>query len=444
MCLESLVAIMALIAACTLEPGVYLSMNVKGDPAATIAKVNALDFPVTQEQMAQMANQIGEKTLFGRTGGAATLAVGMAQIFSRSVNGRWLDLWYHFAIMFEALFILTTLDAGTRVGRYLLQDVLGNIWKPLGETRNIKANVLASVLVVSGWGYFLIQGVRDPLGGINSLWPLFGIANQLLAAIALCLGTTIILKMALNGDVAPVTASSPRPSPPEDERGRDGATTDRGSRVVKPAMALITMIPLIWLLAVTMTAGAQKIFHSDPRIGFLAQAHILLDKQPALEKALATAKSAGSAASIEVATKELHSNRVLRFNNLLDAFVTAGFLVLVAAIAMLSIREWILLLARRKLALLRESEPVWLPDYALAEARPLHLLGLIALALALAKELSGEAHFERAQQSAKICSHCQPARGGAAAETDRPYNKTDQQLYLELTEGRFNGVTRCC
>src|SRR2546430_5969897 len=191
---------MAMIAACTLEPGVYLSMNVKGDPAATIAKVNAVDFPVTQEQMNQMANQIGEKSLFGRTGGAATLAVGMAQIFSRSVNGRWLDLWYHFAIMFEALFILTTLDAGTRVGRYLLQDVLGNIWKPLGETRSIRANVLASVLMVSAWGYFLIQVVRDPLCGINSLWPLFGIANQLLAAIALRLATTIILKMTLQSD----------------------------------------------------------------------------------------------------------------------------------------------------------------------------------------------------------------------------------------------------
>ena len=424
MCLESLVAIMALIAACTLEPGVYLSMNVKGDPAATIAKVNALDFPVTQEQMNQMANQIGEKTLFGRTGGAATLAVGMAQIFSKSVNGRWLDLWYHFAIMFEALFILTTLDAGTRVGRYLLQDVLGNIWKPLGETRSIKANLLASVLVVSGWGYFLIQGVRDPLGGINSLWPLFGIANQLLAAIALCLGTTIILKMSLS----------------EESIAKDG----EGSRMRKPAVALITLIPLIWLLAVTMTAGAQKIFHSDPRIGFLAQAQTLRDKQPTLEFLLTVAKSMESTANIEVATKELHSNRVLRFNNLLDAFVTAGFLVLVAAIALLSIREWILLLARRKLALLRESEPVWLPDYAIAEARSLHVLSLVALAFALAKELSGEAHFERAQQTAKFCGHCQPHDGGSAAESETSQRRTDQQLYVELTEERFNGVTRCC
>src|SRR6185436_11277136 len=197
MCLESLVAIMALIAACTLDPGIYLGMNVKGEPAAVVEKISQTGFHVTSDQMTELARTMGEKTLFNRTAGAATLAVGMAQIFSKLTRGHWLDLWYHFAIMFEALFILTTLDAGTRVGRYLLQDVLGNLWKPLAETKNISANVLASLVMVSGWGYFLIQGVRDPLGGINSLWPLFGIANQLLASIALCLATTVILKMAL-------------------------------------------------------------------------------------------------------------------------------------------------------------------------------------------------------------------------------------------------------
>ena len=198
MCLESLVAIMALIAACTLEPGVYFSINMKGAAAATVAKVTALGFPVSVEHMDNLAALIGEKTLFGRVGGAPTLAVGMANIFSKVFSAGGLGLWYHFAIMFEALFILTTLDAGTRVGRYLLQDLLGHIWKPLGETKNSAATWLASALMVSAWGYFLIQGVRDPLGGINSLWPLFGIANQLLASIALCLATTVILKMQLS------------------------------------------------------------------------------------------------------------------------------------------------------------------------------------------------------------------------------------------------------
>jgi carbon starvation protein len=293
MLLESLVAIMAMIAACTLDPGVYLSMNVKGagaDAAAiaadTVMKVKDTGFDVTTQQMDTLAKEVGESTLFGRTGGAATLAVGMAQIFGKVTGGRWVDLWYHFAIMFEALFILTTLDAGTRVGRYLLQDVLGGLWKPLGNVQDVKANVLASVLVVVGWGYFLIQGVRDPLGGINSLWPLFGIANQLLASIALCLATTVILKMQL----------APR------EPGRGG----------RPIFALVTLIPLVWLLSVTVTAGVQKIFHQDPRIGFLSQVKSLDEKYPALQAAEAAAKAAGEARAIEAAAKAVKANRTLR------------------------------------------------------------------------------------------------------------------------------------
>lgn len=427
MCLESLVAIMALIAACTLEPGVYFSMNLKGDAATTVARVTSLGFPVTAGQMEQLAAQLGEKTLFGRTGGAATLAVGMAHIFGKVASGRWLDLWYHFAIMFEALFILTTIDAGTRVGRYLLQDVLGHVWRPLGQTRSLRSNLVASVLMVSAWGYFLIQGVRDPLGGVNSLWALFGIANQMLAAIALCLGTTIILKTTLQAAPA-IDAGGPAQTPP--------VNASRGSR--SPALALITFLPLVWLLSVTMTAGVQKILHQDPRIGFLAQAQILQQQQPALAQALAAARDAGDSAAIAAAETALRVNRVLRFNNLLDAMVATVFLVLVGAIALLSLREWLLLLARRKLATLRETAPVWLPGYAIAESKPPHLVGLVALAFALLKELSGEAQLERARGQAEVCAHEAGCQSHAETKAGR------QQQYLEMTARRFEGVRRCC
>ena len=391
MCLESLVAIMALIAACTLEPGVYFSINIKGEAAATVAKVTALNYPVTEAHMQELAHNLGESTLFGRTGGAATLAVGMAQIFSKVVKGRFLDLWYHFAIMFEALFILTTLDAGTRVGRYLLQDFLGHVWKPLGDTKRLSAACLASALVVAAWGKFLIQGVKDPLGGINSLWPLFGIANQLLAAIALCLATTVILKMQLQPD----------------KKGR-------------PAIALITLIPLTWLLAVTLTAGAQKMFHPDPTIGFQAAARVTDSTLPTLQEAIDLAKKSGDTKAIETANKALQENRSLHFNWILNEVVTGVFLAMVVLIALLSLREWVLLLAKQKLAQLKETAPIWLPDYAIAEARPMHILSIIALAFALVKELSGEAAVERAQ---KQCPN---------------------HAYVHATEKRFDGINRCC
>jgi carbon starvation protein len=397
MCLESLVAIMALIAACTLEPGVYLSMNVKGEPAATVAKVSALNYPVTLEHMNQLADEVGEKSLFGRTGGAATLAVGMAQIFSKVTHGRWLDLWYHFAIMFEALFILTTLDAGTRVGRYILQDGLGHLWKPLGNTKNFGANFLASLLMVVGWGYFLIQGVRDPLGGINSLWPLFGIANQMLAAIGLCLATTILLKMNL----------------------LPGVKTGR------PALALITLIPLVWLLAVTFTAGVQKIWHPDPRIGFLAQAKSLDDK---INFPGSTAQSVDPKWLAEKAA-QIPVWKTLRHNNLLDAGVAGMFLMLVSIIIVISLREWFLLLSKSKPAVLHETEPVWLPDYAVKETGPnlRSAAGAAAIALGLAKELSGETHFERARQTVCACEH-----------------HSDQKVFAKVTDEKFKGVRRCC
>jgi carbon starvation protein len=402
MCLESFVAIMALIAACTLEPGVYLSMNMKGDAATTVATVAAHGFPVSVEHMTELANQIGEKTLFGRVGGAPTLAVGMANIFSKIFNGAGLGLWYHFAIMFEALFILTTLDAGTRVGRYLLQDFLGHVWKPLGDTKKIGANFFASVLVVVAWGWFLIQGVRDPLGGINSLWPLFGIANQLLAAIALCLAVTIILKMQL---------TKPEAGGQKPEVGR-------------PALALIALVPLVWLLAVTMTAGVQKIFHSNPKIGFLAQAKVQEQNIVAAKDATNTADAATHAK----ASKDLKVAVRLYANNIIDAVVAGLFLILVTAIFLISVRDWLLLLARKKAADLRETPPTWLPDYVLAQAKPLSGVALLALAFALVKELSGEAELDRARH-AHECACVQ---------------KSEAKIYNEVTEARFKGIRRCC
>jgi carbon starvation protein len=420
MCLESLVAIMALIAACTLEPGVYLSINYKSPVApalaaeATIKTVNASGFPVTLDEMNGLAKEIGEKTLFGRTGGASTLAVGMAQIFSKTVQGRWLDLWYHFAIMFEALFILTTLDAGTRVGRYLLQDVLGHFSKPLGDMGNIGANVFASLIVVVSWGYFLIQGVRDPLGGINSLWPLFGIANQLLAGIALCLATTVILKMHL------------------------GPRTELSPKRPRPAFALVTLIPLLWLLAVTMTAGYQKIFDADPRIGFLATVEKLEKDYPALEKAV----GAATPETLAAAKKAARDNRTLRFNNYLDAVVAGSFLVLVAIVFVLSAYEWTQLIARKREADLRETPPTWLPEYAVTEARTANALGSLALLIGLAKELSGESDLERAKAPQCACVQDEPT--DSRSSSLQIAAKTDAQIYVSTTEARYKNIRRCC
>jgi carbon starvation protein len=427
MCLESLVAIMAMIAACTLDPGVYLSMNVKGDPAAIVEKVNSLGFPVTVPDMDKLATEIGEKSLFGRTGGAATLAVGMAHIFSKAVSGRWLDLWYHFAIMFEALFILTTIDAGTRVGRYLLQDVLGHLWKPLGKTTDLKANLLASLLMVSAWGYFLVQGVKDPLGGINSLWPLFGVANQMLAAIALCLGTTIILKMSL------------RPSDPHSKTPGTVVALKR-----HPALALITALPLVWLVAVTFTAGWQKIYHADPRIGFLAQASALNAAAPTLQNDLALAQSAGDAAAIQKAERALRGNRTQRFNNLLDAGVAKLFLILVTAIILLSLREWYLLLSRKKVAVLHETKPVWLDPYLVKEGSSLKIAGTVGLALALARELSGEEQLARAHEQARHRPCCHSEMAGPAEPGRALSRKERQETYLKVSEERFRNIRRCC
>jgi carbon starvation protein len=430
MCLESLVAIMALIAACTLDPGVYFAMNMKGTPEATAATVTAAGYPITVAQMEIEAKSIGEHTLFGRTGGAATLAVGMAHIFSKVVGSRWLDLWYHFAIMFEALFILTTIDAGTRVGRYLLQDLLGHVWKPLGDTKSMTANFFASTLLVVAWGYFLVQGVLDPLGGINSLWPLFGIANQLLAGIALCLATTVILKMQLN----------PPASSPENPKPAPG----------KPIYALVTIIPLVWLMTVTMTAGYQKMFHEKPAIGFLAKANELNGSLPKLEDALKAAQTLGEAKAIEAAQKAVKNNRVQHFNMMLDTAVTGTFLVMVAIILIMSIREWALLFARKKLAQLQESPPVWLPEYAVVEGKPFNWFGLASLIFLMAKELSTEAAIEREQQRAVY--ECAPVAGDQVVVSLSGGDNlpkvaaplTTGEAYEKVTERRYEGVTRCC
>ncbi len=241
MLLESFVAIMAIVAACVLEPGVYFAINsppgiVGATVAETIETINSWGFSVTLEQMQQLADDVGESTLFARTGGAPSLAVGMATIFAEAFGQHLLAMWYHFAIMFEAVFILTTLDAGTRVGRFMLQDILGNYYKPLGNHSSVTSNILTSSFVVLCWGYFLYIGVIDPNGGVNILWPLFGIANQMLAAIALCVVTAMILKYR------------------------------------NKIYALITGIPLIWLLVITTTAAFEKIFSSDVRVGFLSAA----------------------------------------------------------------------------------------------------------------------------------------------------------------------------
>jgi carbon starvation protein len=299
MLMESFVGVMAMIAACTLEPGVYYAMNTTPAGLAGASDIlNGVGFVVTPEQMQALAAQMGEQTLVARTGGAPSLAVGMAHIFSgltSALGGKTATaLWYHFAIMFEALFILTTIDTGTRVGRFMLQEVLGHVWPRFGETSWYPSIIASSALVVAGWGYFLYQGVIDPLGGINSLWPLFGISNQLLAAVALCVGTTIIIKMG---------------------RARHAWTT---------------LLPLAWIVTVTMTAGWQKVFSADPKLGFLAHA-----------ASLAGSADPGAARLI--------------FNDRLNTFVALLFMSIVALLLVVSIREWWLVLTRRKPATVNET-----------------------------------------------------------------------------------------
>jgi carbon starvation protein len=307
---ESLVAVMALIAACVLTPGVYFAINAPASAigttaASAAAAVQHWGFTLDPAQMQILARDVGEKSLLSRTGGAPSLAVGMAHIFSRVLGGQTaMALWYHFAIMFEALFILTTVDAGTRVGRFMLQDLLKHVWAPIGRVSWYPAVVMASGLVVSMWGYFLYQGVMDPLGGINSLWPLFGISNQLLAAVALCVGTTVIIKMG------------------------------------KARYAWVTILPLAWLAIVTLTAGAEKIFSADPKLGFLSHARIVGDR-------LATG-------GLPSGVQTLTDAKRLILNDHIDAAVAAFFLLSVIVILVASAHEWFTVLSGRKPAVTSE------------------------------------------------------------------------------------------
>jgi carbon starvation protein len=309
MLMESLVAILALIAACVLTPGVYFAINA---PAAALgttvesaaAAIRNWGFVVTPAELTALAANIGESTILSRTGGAPSLAIGMAYIFSNVFGGGAMALWYHFAIMFEALFILTTIDAGTRVGRFMIQDLLKHVWEPIGRVSWYPAVVMSSAMIVAAWGYFLYQGVVDPLGGINSLWPLFGISNQLLATVALCVGTTVIIKMG------------------------------------KAKYIYLTLIPLVWLVAVTMTAGYQKIFSSDPRLGFMSHAE-------SLSNAIAAGTLPASIASVDVA-------RRLIFNDYMNTAVAGFFMLSVVVILAESIREWLAVLGGRKPAVSSE------------------------------------------------------------------------------------------
>ncbi len=424
MCLESFVAIMAMIAACTLDPGVYLAMNIPGgNPAATtqaVAKTELVAWgtgvsraehalqpvAVSPESMQKLATEMGEVSLYGRTGGAPTLAVGMAMIFSGLTGGRWLDYLYHFALMFEALFILTTLDAGTRVGRYLLQDACRRVSPRLGDVKKTWAGALASALIVAAWGFFLIMGVRDPEGGVKALWPIFGIANQLLASIALCLATTLLIKTAL-------------------ERAGAGARNF-------PAICLVTLLPLMWLLSVTLSAGLLKVM--SPKLSFFAAAAAAEAKLPALEEKVATSLAAENPAAAVLAQKAAHNMRTLVFNNRVDGVVTTIFIGLVAAIVLLCLREWWLLLTRRKAADSSETPPVWLdPSLDAGGLRPVTALGAAALAFTMLKEISGEAAIEREQHAAQQCN-CEEAQT----------YRGRQNAFLSATNRRFEGVRRCC
>ena len=309
MLLESFVGVMAMVAACAMQPGVYFAINsparvVGAAPDAAAATITGWGYPLEPQTMIRMAQMVHEQTLFNRPGGAPSLAVGMAQIFSSTIGGeRLMSIWYHFAIMFEALFILTVLDAGTRVGRFMVQEMGGRVWKPFGQTGWMPSVVISSAFVVGAWGYFLYQGVIDPFGGINSLWPLFGIANQLLAAVALVVATTILLKMG------------------------------------RLKWIWVTLVPMVWLITVTMTASWQKIFSGNAQIGFLSGANNWAEQ---------------IAAGKIPAAKVVEIQRTI-FNLRLDAMVTAALATMILVLVVEAILRWTAILTKRSPAVLHET-----------------------------------------------------------------------------------------
>jgi carbon starvation protein len=333
------------------------------DQAARV--ITGWGFPVDAANLTQLAHDLGENTVLGRAGGAPTLAVGMANVFSSIIGGQQLmAVWYHFAIMFEALFILTTVDAGTRVGRFLVQAMLKQVHPRLGDTSSWSANLIASVLLVAGWGYFLYQGVVDPLGGINSLWPLFGIANQLLSVIALCLATTVLIKMG------------------------------------RLRTSLVTLAPLLWVGSVTFTAAWQKMFSPDPRIGFLSAARRLGEQ---------LSRTPLDAAKAQVLART-------QFNLRVDAVVAGLFFVLVAAIVLISLWRWLGILAGQQPRELKEAPIVWLSPEQLLQnpahhfSRTVHGVGLFCLGLA--RQLVGEAPEPTSHD---VCSNGHTQSGHRAA-----------------------------
>jgi carbon starvation protein len=321
MLLESFVGVMAMVAACSMTPGVYFAINspagvVGSTPEAAAAKISSWGYALDPQTMTHLAQMVGEKTLLNRTGGAPSLAVGMAQIFSNTIGGeRLLSIWYHFAIMFEALFVLTVLDGGTRVGRFMVQELGGRIWKPFARTSWMPGVFISSAVIVGAWGYFLYQGVIDPLGGINSLWPLFGIANQLLAAVALSVATTILLKMG------------------------------------RMRWIWVTLAPMAWIVTITMTASYQKIFSANEKIGFWSYAD-----------GLAKQLKNGTIP----AAKIVETQRLI-FNQRLDAVVTAILAVMVVVLIVEAVVQWYAILSRRQPAILHESPYVatnWAADFS--------------------------------------------------------------------------------